>query len=168
MVMELLGIKLLYPTVVGLVALISIGVSVLSIVVHTKMVDKKKMDEVRKRMEQHQKDLLKAQESGDKKKIALLEAEQEEIMNIFKQNMIATFKPMMFTTPVVLVAFWSMGHFFGGLGPILDMPLGIPFLTHELAEMSIVNGMDWFGVYIVLAISTSIVLQIVLKKFIKK
>ena len=97
-----------------------------------------------------------------------LEKEQGEILGLVKENMMASMKPSLYTLPVVLAGIWGLGYFYGTIGPIVDMPFAVPFLTHPLAEAGIVNGMDWFGLYILLAIGSSLILELVLKKVFKK
>ncbi|MCK4327824.1 MAG: DUF106 domain-containing protein [Candidatus Diapherotrites archaeon] len=167
MISELLGAKLLYPTVVLTVAGIAICITLFSSLVHRKAVDRKHMDAVRERMEKHQKEYLKANEAGDKKRLAQLEREQAEIMGAVKDNMMASLKPTLMTMPVVLILIWLMGSWYGGLGPVLDLPFGLPFLTHAVEEAGIVNGVDWFGLYIASAISTALFLELVLRKIFK-
>jgi uncharacterized membrane protein (DUF106 family) len=162
MAAELLGIKLIYPAAAFMVFGLSVIVSLLSSAVHRVLVDRKKMDAVRERMESHQKEFLEAQKANDQKRVAKLEKEQEEIMGLVKDNMLTSMKPALFTMPVFLVLIWWLGGNYGSLGPIVDMPFGIPFLTKATATMGVVNGMDWFAVYILIAISASLILELVL------
>ncbi|MBN3037484.1 MAG: DUF106 domain-containing protein [Candidatus Diapherotrites archaeon] len=166
--MELLGIKLIYPTSAAIVAVAAIGVSLVSIMLHGKMVDRSKMDDVRKRVEEHQKQFLEAQKNNDTKRVAKLEREQEAIMKEVRQNMTASMKPTLITMPIVLLLIWFLGDQFGKVGPLMDLPFGIPFLTKAVADAGIVNGMDWFAVYLVCALTTSLSIELVFRKLWKR
>jgi len=165
--MEIFGAKLIYPMVIVTVMGIAIGITMFSSILNKKTGNKAKMDAVRERMEKHQKQYLAATEAKDKKKIAQLDREQKEIMGLVKENMMGSMKPMMVTMPVVLILIWLMGSWYGSLGPILDLPMGLPFLTHAAEEAGIVNGVDWFGLYIVSAITTALFLEVVVRRYLK-
>ena len=166
--MEILGIQLLEPTAVLTVMAIGIGVSLFSAALHRKMVDRKKMDEIRKRIETHQKEQLAAQKSDDKKKLKQLEHEQREVMGLLKKNFMMSMKPLIITMPVFLVILWWMRNQFDQFKALLELPFGIPFLTYAVENTVIVNGMSWFGVYLISAIGTSIVVELVLRKVLHK
>jgi uncharacterized membrane protein (DUF106 family) len=125
------------------------------------------MDAIRKRVESHQKEMLQAQKDKDQKKMDKLEKEQSKIMGLVKDNMIASMKPALFTMPIFLVLIWFMSGNYAHLGPILELPIGVPFLTHAAETAGIINGMDWFGLYIVIAIGTSLSLELVLRQWLK-
>jgi len=167
MVFELLGIKLIYPAAVYMVGGLSLIVSLLSSSIHRVVVDRKKMDAIRKRVEEHQKEMLQAQKDEDQKKMKKLEMEQNEIMGLVKENMIASMKPALFTMPIFLVLIWFLSGNYAVLGPILELPIGLPFLTRAVEAAGIVNGVDWFGLYIVIAIGTSLSLELVLRQWLK-
>ncbi len=161
---EILGIKIFYPLAFGIITLLATLLTIFSLFIHRKMVDQKRMEEIRKKMEEHQKRYMEAKKSGDKKLLAKLEIEQEEIMKQFKENMYQSFKPLFITTPVVLLLLWSMGSAFGSLGPILELPFGLPVLTRPFYDMGVVNGIDWLGWYIVVGLGSSLIGQLILKK----
>ncbi|MFC2174949.1 EMC3/TMCO1 family protein [archaeon] len=167
MIMEILGAKLFYPTVVLTVTGVAVGITLFSSLMHRRSGSRKQMDAVRERMEKHQKEYLKATEAKDKKLLAKLDREQAEIMGEVKKNMTASLKPTLMTMPVVLILIWLMGSWFGELGPILELPIGIPFLTQAVEEAGIINGVDWFGLYLVSAIGTALFLEVVLRKLLK-
>ncbi|MCD6522862.1 MAG: DUF106 domain-containing protein [Candidatus Diapherotrites archaeon] len=166
--MEILGIKLVYPTATAIVICTACGISIFSALMHRKMVDRKRMDEIRKRIETHQKEYLEAQKAGDKKKMSKLEQEQAEILGLVKQNMMNSMKPTLFTMPLVLLVIWYLGAQYGAMGPLIDLPFGIPFLTKSVAETGIINGVDWFGLYLVSAITTGLLIELVLRRIMKR
>ena len=152
----------------AIVACAAFLVSIFSSTVHRKLVDRKAMDATRGRVETHQKAYLAAQKEGDEKKMKRLEEEQKIILDDMKKNMMASLKPSLVTMPVILLLIWVMGAQFGDLGPIMELPIGLPFLTHALPEAGILNGMDWFGLYIVVAITSSMLMEfIVFRKILK-
>ncbi len=161
---EVIGIKVFYPLTFLWVCGLAIAVTIFSLYIHKKMVNQEKMEEVRKRMEEHQKKYMEAKKSGDKKLIARLENEQDEIMRAFKENMYQSLKPLFITTPIVLLLLWVMGSAYGPLGAIIELPFGIPFLTRAFQDAGIQNGIDWLGLYILIALVVSIIGQIILKR----
>lgn len=166
--MEIIGITFLYPEAVFSVIGIAMAVSIFSSLVHKKMVDRKKMDEIRKRIETHQKDLLAAQKADDKKKIKQLESQQTEVMGLLKKNFMMSMKPMFVTMPVLLVLLWLMRNTFDPMGALLDLPVSIPFLSYEIPDMGVTNGMNWFGIYIIFAIGTSLIIELIVRKVLHK
>lgn len=167
MVLESLGIIVLHGEPIGIVMGIAIGITLLSSLLHRKVVDKKRMDEIRARIEKHQKDYMAANKANDTKKVAQLDKEQGEIMGLVKENMMASMKPSLVTMPIVLLLIWLMGSWYGSIGPLMDLPWGIPFLTHAVGELGVINGVDWFGLYLVSAISTALFLELVLRRIFK-
>ena len=167
MVMEIFGATVLYGDALMVTIGVAIGVTLLSSLLHRKVVDKKRMDEIRGRIEKHQKDYMEANKANDTKKVAQLDKEQAEIMGLVKENMMASMKPTLVTMPVVLILIWLMGSWYGSLGPIIDLPFGLPMLTHAAEEIGVINGVDWFGMYIMSAISTALFLELVLRRIFK-
>ncbi len=174
MVTELLGATLINADAVFVVIGAALSITLFSSLVQRKMMDKSKMDEIRKRVEAHQKAYLKAQKEENKQEIKRLDAQQAEIMGLVKENMMGSMKPSLVTLPVVLILIWLMGSWYGKIGAILELPFGIPFLTktfegtiNPMTGMLIQNGMDWFGLYILVAIGSALSIQLILKKVLK-
>jgi len=174
MVSEILGATLINAEAVYMVIGVAVGITLFSSLLHRKMVNRNKMDEIRAKIEAHQKKYLAAQDAKDKKKIAQLDKEQSQIMKLVKENMMASMKPSLVTLPVVLLIIWLMGSWYGKIGAIIEMPFGIPFLTkafegaiNPITGLAIERGMDWFGLYILIAIGTALILELVLRKVFK-
>jgi uncharacterized membrane protein (DUF106 family) len=165
--MSILGITVLQGEAAMVVVGVALGVTLISSLLHRKFVDRKKMDEVRAKVETHQKEYLAAQEAKDAKRLARLEAEQKEIMDALKDNMMASMKPTLITMPVVLILIWQLGAWYGGIGPLIDLPFGVPLLTKAVAEIGVANGVDWFGIYLVVAIGAALFLEYGLRKILK-
>jgi len=166
--MEWMGITFLNPQAAIIVASIAVLASLISAAIHRKMVDRKKMDEIRERIEKHHKEYMKAQKEGNSKKLKQLEKQQSMIFDLVKKNMMMSMKPLFITMPVFLVVLWFLGSQYGSGGPLLNMPFSIPLLTYSVPEASITNGVSWFGLYLVVAIVTGLSLELVLKKVFKK
>jgi uncharacterized membrane protein (DUF106 family) len=168
MVVEWMGITFLQPTSVLIVAFIAVGVSLFSAFVHRKMVDRKKMDEIREKIEQHQKEYMKAQKEDNQKKLKQLEKKQSMIFDLVKKNMMMSMKPLFFTMPVFLVIIWLMGAQYGEAGPLMDLPFSVPLLTYSVPEINVSNAVSWFGIYLVVALCTGLSVELMLKKVLKK
>jgi len=166
--MELIGVKLIYPVAVVTVLGIAVGITLFSSLLHRKVVDRKKADEVKQRIEDHQKQYSAAAKANDKKALARLDKQQEEIMGLVKQNMMDSMKPSMITLPFVLGLIWLLGEWYGKLGAIMDLPFGVPFVTRAFETAGVINGVDWFGLYLVSAIVTALGLELVLRKLFKR
>lgn len=164
--MDILGIQLIQPQAAITVMGIAIGISMFSSIIHKKLVDRKKMEEIRKRIEKHQKDQVAAQKADDKKKLKQLEREQAEVMNLLKKNFMMSMKPMLFTMPVFLIILWFLRTSYDGAGALIDMPFGIPFLSY--AGEGFKNGMNWFGIYLISAIGTSLTIELIVRKVINR
>ena len=158
--MQILGMSILHPVPFLVVIIIATLLDIGSIFIHRKLVDPKRSEEIKRKIEDHQKRYVEAQKIGDKKELERLEDEQDEIMKLVKESMYSSFKPMLITTPIVLVLLWILGDVYGGLGPIVSLPFGIPFITHPFKDMGIINGMDWLGLYITWAVIVSLILQV--------
>ena len=65
MVSEIIGIKLIYPVAAMTVVGVAVGISLFSSVLHRKVVDRRKMDDVREKIEKHQKEYLEAIDNFD-------------------------------------------------------------------------------------------------------
>ena len=162
-----MAFTLIHAEAVFVVIGVAAAITILSSVLHRKFVDRTKMDTLRTRMEAHQKEYLAATEAKDKKALARLDAEQQAMMAALKDNMMATMKPTLITMPVVLGIIWLMGSWYGALGPLVDLPFGVPFLTRAVAEAGVANGVDWFGIYLVVAIGLALLLEYGLRKLLK-
>ncbi len=165
---NVLGMEIIYPDIFTVIVITAISLSAVSIYISRRVNNPKKAEELKKRIEEHQKKYLEAQKAGDKKALDRLEAEQAEIMNQVKENMYNSMKPMFITTPLVLVILWLFGTWYGSLGPIIGLPFGIPFLTKQFMEMHIQNGVDWLGLYIITAIIASLAVQALMKWYEKR
>lgn len=165
---EILGIQFLYPDAVLTVIAISIGASLFSAALHRIMVDRKKMDEIRKKIENHQKEYLAAQKANDQKKIKQLERQQMEVMGLLKKNFMMSMKPLFISMPIFLVVLWFMRTTYDPMGALLDLPIGIPFLSYAIPDMGVSNGMNWFGLYLVFALGTSLTIEMAMRKIFNK
>jgi len=165
--MGILGITILNGSAF-LIAVIGSGLAIFSRSLNKKLVDKIKMDETRKRVKAHQEQYVEAQKIGDAKLVAKLEAEQKEIMSLVKKNMFSTLKPSLIRMPVILGVIWFLRNQYSNAGPMIDIPIALPFLTHSFPELGIINGVDWFGLYIGAALVTGLGLELIFRTILKK
>jgi len=162
--MDFLGINIIYPAAAGIVAVVAVFVSILSSVMHTKFGDRKGMDALQERIRKNQAAFLDAQKSGDDKKMKRLEAEQKAIMSEFQSKMMKNMKPTIISMPLFLIIIWFLSSNYDKMGPLVDLPFGIPFLTNPVVEAGVVNGVTWFGIYLLTALSMALFLELVVKK----
>jgi uncharacterized membrane protein (DUF106 family) len=185
--MEILGINLLQETSAFAVSFLALFVSTVSGIIHRKMVDRKKLDRVREEIEKHQKAYLEAQKSKDEKKLKKLEAEQARILGLVKQNMIDSMKPTLVVMLIVIPMFWYLNTTYSDSGPLVQLPVSLPLLTYcidpvrdgcanqtqYVADTGVITVegdgfMGWFGLYIILALTSGITIEFINWKVLKK
>lgn len=72
------------------------------------LVDQDRLQFVQKEMKGFQKEMMAAQKSGDPKEMARVQAKQAEFMDLQKEMMTNSFKPMIVTMIPILLIFWWM------------------------------------------------------------
>jgi uncharacterized membrane protein (DUF106 family) len=127
------------------IALVSIGLSIMSALVRRAVLDMDKMNEMKQQMKKHQETLKQATKSGEKKKA---QKAQEELMKLTMENMKHSFKPMIITfIPFILIFYWLRDQY-GNVGEVANL-FGF--------------GLTWFWWYLVCAMIFSIILNKVFK-----
>jgi len=127
------------------IALVSIGLAVMSTLVRRAVIDREKFEEQKKKLKEHQKTVKEATKAGDTKRA---QKAQEELMTLTMAQMKHSFKPMIFTIiPFLMVFNWLRGEY-GSAGVIATL------FGFELS---------WFFWYIICSKATSIVLNKVLR-----
>ncbi|MCC7553453.1 MAG: DUF106 domain-containing protein [Methanobacteriaceae archaeon] len=100
-------------------------VSLFTTVANKLLVDHDEMNEIRTEMSEFQKELREAQQSGDSKKIAKLQAKQVDFMEKQSKMMTSSFKPLIVTmVPVLLVYYWM------GYSVISDLLVQLPVTVY--------------------------------------
>lgn len=168
MSISILGMNVIYPYVTLTVILIALLVSVLSTFLHRKITDRERMNEIREKIEEHQEKYFEAHEEGDEEEMEKLEKEQEKVMELLKENIKNSLKPMLVTTPVILGVIFVLRSTYSPLGPLVELPFGVPFITQNIPAAGIQNGIDWFMIYIMFAMTTGLGLELGLRKILGK
>ena len=128
-----------------MIALISLGLSVMSTAARIIVLGKHAMKEMKERMKQHQQDLKDATKSGDKKKA---QQAQDDLMKLTMENMKHSFKPMIITfIPFILVFGWLKTQY-ESVGQVANI-FGF--------------GFEWFWWYFICAIIFSMVINKIFK-----
>lgn len=127
------------------IALISMGLALMNTLVRRAVLDKEKLKEQKKKLKEHQQTVKEATKAGDMKRA---QKAQEELMSLTMEQLKHSFKPMIFTMiPFLLVFNWLRGEY-GSAGVVATL------FGFELS---------WFFWYIICSITTSIVLNKVLR-----
>jgi uncharacterized membrane protein (DUF106 family) len=129
------------------VALIAIVVSIATNLVNKKIIDQKRMKEIKKQISDFQKEYNEVKKGGDKELIAKMEKEQKEMMSLTKEMMMGSFKPMMYTfLPIILIFFWIKGNY-------------------ETAEVivPVLGNIGWFWWYFIAVVAAGITFEIIYK-----
>ncbi len=128
-----------------IIALVSVGVAIMSSLVRMATLDMKKMREMKEKIKEHQKTLKEATKSSD---IKGAKRAQEELMRLTIENMKHSFRPMIITfVPFILIFYWLREQY-GSAGVVASIS-GF--------------GLDWLGWYIICSIISSIILNKLLK-----
>ena len=134
------------------VMLIAIAVSLGTTLVNKRIINQDRMDEIKKQISDFQKRYNETKKSGDEEKIKEMTEEQKKMMGLTKEMMINSFKPMAITIVPILVIFYFLSNTYGSLGDIVRLPV----LNWNLS---------WFWWYIMVAVLTSIIMEIVYKQY---
>jgi uncharacterized membrane protein (DUF106 family) len=103
-----------------MIALISMGLAIMSALVRRVVLDQEKMKDMKVRIKQHQEDMKSATKSGDTKK---LKKSQEEMMKLTMENLKHGFRPMLITIVPFLLVFNYLGGAYGDLNPALNVTI---------------------------------------------
>ena len=134
------------------VMLIAIAVSLGTTLVNKRIINQDRIDEIKKQISDFQKRYNEAKKSGDENKIKEMTEEQKKMMGLTKEMMINSFKPMAITIVPILVIFYFLSNTYGSLGDIVRLPV----LNWNLS---------WFWWYIIIAVLTSIIMEIIYKQY---
>jgi uncharacterized membrane protein (DUF106 family) len=119
------------------------------------IVDQKRLADIKKQMNDYQKEYAKAQKEGNKELVEKLDAKRGEMMGMTKEIMTSSFKPMMFTFIPAIAIIGLMNSTFTGTGNIVKLPI----LGWELG---------WFWWYVVVSLLAGICVEIVYKAYAKQ
>jgi uncharacterized membrane protein (DUF106 family) len=127
------------------IALISMGLAIMSALVRKAVLDQEKMKETKEKLKKHQEEMKKATKTGDTKK---LQKNQEEMMKLTMENLKHSFRPMLITfIPFILVFTWLREQYstIGTVASLAGYNLG------------------WFWWYLICAMTVSLFINKILK-----
>lgn len=131
------------------VLIIGVVISVASAIVNKKVVDQKRMKEIKDKISAFQKKYNEAKKSGNKELIDSMEPEQKEMMVLTTEMMMGSFKPLLFTFIPILVIFYILNGMYAGTGNIVDVP--------------IIGELGWFWWYFLVAMLSGFSFEAVYK-----
>lgn len=134
-----------FPTVIGISFLISLGLQLANF----KLTDQEFIKKKRKEMKELQKKL--GPDSSKKE----LEETQSKILSINNELMKHTLKPTLYTFIPMLGVFWLLSMMFKPYGELINFSVNIPLFG---------TGISWLGTYIL----SSLVFSLVLRQLISK
>lgn len=129
------------------------------------LVDQDRLQFLQGEMKGFQSEMMKAQKSGDPKAMAAMQKKQAEFMDLQKEMMFNSFKPMIVTfIPIILIFYWMAGN------PLINhLYLNMPTFTYYVLLVPIfhtfyhqspgipVMAIEWLGWYILCSFSMSFV-----------
>jgi len=128
-----------------IIALISMGLAIMSALVRKAVLDQEKMRETKEKLKRYQEEMKKATKSGDTKK---LQKSQAEMMKLTMENLKHSFRPMLITfVPFVLVFTWLKDQY-GSVGTVVSL-FGF--------------NLGWFWWYLLCAMTVSLIINKLLK-----
>lgn len=137
------------------------------------LVDQERLQYLQKEMKEYQQEMMKAQKSGDAKLMADVQKKQSKFMDIQKEMMFNSFKPMIVTfVPIIIVFYWMAGNpLINGSGFYVQLPLFgyyvflVPFfqwLSQLLYHSTVITPfatIGWLGWYILVSFAMSMVFR---------
>jgi uncharacterized membrane protein (DUF106 family) len=138
------------------------------------LVDQDRLQFLQKEMKDYQQEMMKAQKSGDAEAMAKVQKKQSEFMNIQKEMMFNSFKPMIVTfLPIIIIFYWMAqnpiltssqvyGHpMFVELPTFAYYTLLVPLFHtfyHQSANVPVM-AIEWLGWYILCSFAMSILFR---------
>lgn len=100
----------MFGPIVGVFIIASIVAFVITLA-NKLLVDQDRLQFMQKEMKEYQQEMMKAQKSGDPKLMADMKEKQSEFMDIQKEMMLNSFKPMIVTfVPIIIIFYWMAGN----------------------------------------------------------
>ncbi|HDH41596.1 MAG TPA: DUF106 domain-containing protein [Candidatus Altiarchaeales archaeon] len=128
-----------------IIALISMGLAIMSALVRKAVLDQDKMRETKEKLKKYQEEMKKATKSGDTKR---LQESQAEMMKLTMENLKHSFRPMLITfVPFILVFTWLKDQY-GSAGTVVSL-FGF--------------NLGWFWWYLICAMTVSLIINKLLK-----
>jgi len=106
------------------VLIIAFIVSLITTIANKYLVDQDRTNAIQQEVRDFQNELREAQQKGDGKKVAELQAKQAEMLSKQNEMMMSSFKPMIVTfVPIILIFFWMRTSVIHDLIIILPSPV---------------------------------------------
>lgn len=135
------------------------------------LVDQERLQFVQKEMKEYQQEMMTAQKSGDPKAMKALQKRQAEFMDLQKEMMMNSFKPMIVTfIPIIIIFYWMAGNpliseFYVQLPTFGYYAFLVPFFQWLAAFFYPVGAttpfatISWLGWYILVSFAMSFVFR---------
>lgn len=129
------------------------------------LVDQDRLQFLQGEMKGFQSEMMKAQKSGDPKAMAEMQKKQAKFMELQKEMMFNSFKPMIVTfVPIILIFYWMAGnplinHLYLNLPSFAYYVLLVPIFHtfyHQSAGVPVM-AIEWLGWYILCSFAMSFV-----------
>ena len=122
--------------------------------INKKIVDQKRMKEIKKKISDFQKRYAEAKKSGDQGVIKKMQEEQKAVMVLTKEMLTSSFKPMMVTFIPAIIVLATLSTLYGETGNIINLPIFGP--------------VNWLWWYITVSVIAGICFEIIYKFYLKK
>lgn len=153
-----------FGAIIG-VFLIATLVAFVITVANKLLVDQDRLQFLQGEMKGFQSEMMKAQKSGDPKAMAEMQKKQAKFMDLQKEMMFNSFKPMIVTfVPIILIFYWMAGN------PLINqLYLNLPSFAYYVLLVPIfhtfyhqsagvpVMAVEWLGWYILCSFAMSFV-----------
>jgi uncharacterized membrane protein (DUF106 family) len=153
-----------FGAIIG-VFLIATFVAFVITVANKLLVDQDRLQFLQGEMKGFQGEMMKAQKSGDPKAMAEMQKKQAKFMELQKEMMFNSFKPMIVTfVPIILIFYWMAGnplinHLYLNLPSFAYYVLLVPIFHtfyHQSAGVPVM-AVEWLGWYILCSFAMSFV-----------
>lgn len=150
------------------IAIISLGLSIVSQVLQNKFAHKDEMKTHQEKMKAHQEKMKELMKKNDAKSQQEIEKIQGELMGEMNKMMSKSTKVMMFSLVVFLPAYWGLSSFYAT--DVIQLPLPIPWFVEGFDLLNIgtwgirlYNETNWLGWYLLTYLVIGIIISQAMK-----
>lgn len=137
------------------IAIISVGVALLSQFLQDKIMGKNVMKERQQKIKEKRQKMQELLKKSDRKSQEELKEVEKEMMQMTSEMMQGSMRYMMFTLPIFAVVFFIIGSNYGTA--IIDLPIALPWIDGKWHTQT-----NWIGWYIICALLTSMLVKLIL------
>lgn len=160
----------MFGAIVG-VFIIATIVAFLITLANKLLVDQDRLQYLQKEMKEYQQEMMKAQKSGDPKLMKEMQKKQAKFMDIQKEMMFNSFKPMIVTfVPIIIIFYWMAGnhtitHFYVQLPTFGYYIFLVPFfqwiasIFYPVGAVTPFATIAWLGWYILVSFAMSMIFR---------